>query len=79
MNPIGCGSMAMTQPAAQSYRRFRFRDFGRQVNERGGSLLNGTSILTTEFVWSSSPPTLRRFELPRWRRHSGAPGRSPLI
>ena len=43
MDCVACGSAAVTERperTARGYRRFRWRDCGKQFNERSGSLLN---------------------------------------
>src|SRR3712207_7291552 len=58
MDCVCCGSAAVTerpQRTAQSYRRFRCRDCGKQFNERSAGLLNRTQypsdIIALVVLW----------------------------
>ena len=58
MQSVGCGSAAVAERperTAQGYRRFRFRDCGRQFNKRSGGLLNRTQypsdVIALAVLW----------------------------
>jgi putative transposase len=67
MDCVGCGSAAVIErpdPAAQGYRRFRYRDCGKQFNERSDGVLNRASlpsdiIAFVVFCWLRCRLTLR--------------------